>query len=963
MPVRHAAAVTLAAACALTTFAAAPQAQRPDAFATCRDRFVRAPDDYESAYCFYEVTFRERLWEDGSREFARLIAAHPDNFWLPMAYGHVYRERDAARAEALYRHAAGGFQDAGHAEGEILARSNLRNFLFPKAGRVADAEREMRRVREIGAGAGDPLLRARAWILEATHTTESGADLGVAYRLLKQAAALVFPSGPYRLKRTCLISLGNVALRLGRIDEARATYTALEQLAAAEGEMLVQATARYNILTSATLKHRLLPGPDAARELLAIAERSLDTAVAAQNYDITLKTHLAIAELQASRPDARPAARAHAARCLALAVKLAHADDEALCAWMMASLLRGDDPRGALDAERQAMAAGARASSPATHAFAAGQRMRLVWDLHPRERAIDDSLLALDAIETLRDLQDDTVSSAELFSTWTPHYYWLSGRLLQDGRDGLDLALTITERMRARGLLDSLDRAEAGVERAASPDERRLRETISAVQRRLLDPSLAADERAQGLAELERLEFEDAEARRLRSVAARGVSPARPSFASIDALQSALGANEALLSFQVGLWDALEGGSGGGSWLIVVTRDSRSAHRIPDRAQLAPLIPVFSGLLARSDGLDRTAAARLYHDLLADALAALPPIVDRLIVVADGPLHHLPFEALRPAPAAAPLATRYQFVVAPSATLWLQSRMSGQQAIAGRALVLADPAVAHARNATAAVRNATLESGIRAGALPYSRHESRAIARHLGAADTLVGEAASERALKNVDLRRYAIVHLAAHAVADEARPHRSAVLLASPDEREDGLLQAAEIERLDLDRRIVVLSACQTAAGAVLSGEGVLSLARAFFAAGATSVIGTRWPVRDADAAFLFDAFYRALAGGDTLAAAVQRARLAALDAGRPPMVWASLVLLGEGEVRLEPPPRTADWTRRATAVLIGAIVLAMAVAMTTKGHETRQRHVRRGGAVRSARVTPGDTPRPGDC
>ena len=61
-----------------------------------------------------------------------------------MAYGHVYRSRDPDRAEKLYQEAARGFMEAGNAEGEILARSNLRNFLFPK-GRVLDAARESHR--------------------------------------------------------------------------------------------------------------------------------------------------------------------------------------------------------------------------------------------------------------------------------------------------------------------------------------------------------------------------------------------------------------------------------------------------------------------------------------------------------------------------------------------------------------------------------------------------------------------------------------------------------------------------------------------------------------------------------------------------------------------------------------------------------------------------------------------------
>jgi hypothetical protein len=98
-------------------------------------------------------------------------------------------------------------------------------------------------------------------------------------------------------------------------------------------------------------------------------------------------------------------------------------------------------------------------------------------------------------------------------------------------------------------------------------------------------------------------------------------------------------------------------------------------------------------------------------------------------------------------------------------------------------------------------------------------------------------------------------------------------------------------------------------------------------------TVVGNRWPVRDEDAAFMLDAFYRAAADGATLAAALQRARVAAIETGRPPAVWAGLVLLGEGDVRLAPVPRQTDWTRRAAAVLLAAVVLAMTMAATRKG------------------------------
>ena len=138
--------------------------------------------------------------------------------------------------------------------------------------------------------------------------------------------------------------------------------------------------------------------------------------------------------------------------------------------------------------------------------------------------------------------------------------------------------------------------------------------------------------------------------------------------------------------------------------------------------------------------------------------------------------------------------------------------------------------------------------------------------------------------------------------MADDGAAERSAVFLAPGADGEDGLLQAREIGALDLNGQIVVLSACQTAGGTVLGGEGVLSLARAFFQAGARTVVGTRWPIRDADAAALFEMFYRNLARGLTVSEALARTKADAIAEHHPPAAWAALVLWGEGSARLFP-------------------------------------------------------------
>jgi hypothetical protein len=903
---------------------AAAAAEPPvDPYAACRAHLLRAPRDYEAAYCFYRVTFEARRWDEGARVFETLIARAPDNPWLVLAYGHVYRSRAPDRAEALYRRAASAFAAADDVAGEVEARANLASFLRPKA-RVEEARRELEQVLTLAAGTRDPLVQAQARILQAAHVQETGGDLGVAYRLLKDAQEILPEQPPYLRERALLIALGAAAFRMGRLDEALATYRRLERLALARGEALVLANARYNILNTSESIEAQLPTPGARDRLIAMAEASLETAIAAQNVDVAAKSHRALADLLATDRPARQRALGHARACLALAAQARQPADQAACAWIVASLLASAETGEARAARDAAIAATMRDDNPRTHAYSAGRQMRLRWQTAARPEAVRDALTALATIETLRALQDDGRSSADLFASWTRDYYWLSGRLLEEeGRD-VALAFSVTERMRARSLLEGLGRSRQPLvaTHPAVVTRRSALERIAEAQRGLLDPQLAGPVREARLRDLERLERLEQEASRQVALAFPGRSAA-PAFASLGAVQSALADDQAFLSFQVGLWATYGGEAEGGSWLIAVTRTGRTVHRLPDRVQLSAAVPMFNGLIEGGLPAEAAGATRLYGSLLADALAALPATVTRLVIAPDGPLHHLPFEALRATPHAPPLGARYEIVLAPSATLWLQWRQAQPRSPSGRLLTLADPALA-GEAGVAASRNATLLGGLALGRLPHARVESRAIARHVGGGDVLVGAYASEQALKRTRLGSYDVLHFAAHAVADQARPERSAVLLAAGAPTEDGLLQAREIAGLDLGGSIVVLSACQTAAGTVLSGEGVLSLARAFFEGGAHAVIGTRWPLRDADAASLFDTFYRHLALGATLSSALRATREEARAGGRPPSAWAGLVLLGDGDLRPfggRRVPATHDATRHAP--LVAAVML----------------------------------------
>src|SRR5207249_2990709 len=108
-----------------------------------------------------------------------------------------------------------------------------------------------------------------------------------------------------------------------------------------------------------------------------------------------------------------------------------------------------------------------------------------------------------------------------------------------------------------------------------------------------------------------------------------------------------------------------------------------------------------------------------------------------------------------------------------------------------------------------------------------------------------------------------AIVHFATHALFDEERPERSGLALTAVPPASDGLLQMREVYGLKLHAALVTLSACQTALGQNVTGEGLIGLSRAFFYAGANAVMASLWNVNDASTARLMGDFYATLSAG----------------------------------------------------------------------------------------------------
>ena len=309
-------------------------------------------------------------------------------------------------------------------------------------------------------------------------------------------------------------------------------------------------------------------------------------------------------------------------------------------------------------------------------------------------------------------------------------------------------------------------------------------------------------------------------------------------------------------------------------------------------------------LLAGSGAKD--AWRQLYDALIRPVRERLPSKPgSRLTIIPSGPLFRLSFSALMDEKGRY-LIENYALNYAPAIETLEYTRLARQRAAGSpeKYLLVANPAAMPSWN------------GKPLAALPGSEIEVGSISRMLkpGAAVLLQGKRADETSVRRA-MPQAKVIHLATHGIVVDANPMDSFLALGKTgDEAEaNGRLTAEEVYSLDLRADLVVLSACRTGLGRI-SGDGVAGLARAFFYAGAASVVSTLWDVADGPAAQLIADFYRSLgkAGGTGKSEALREAQLRLLRSLRSgalrvdtpfgklplpedPVLWAGYILLGE--------------------------------------------------------------------
>ncbi len=475
-------------------------------------------------------------------------------------------------------------------------------------------------------------------------------------------------------------------------------------------------------------------------------------------------------------------------------------------------------------------------------------------------------------------------------------------------------AFAVLERGRARSFLDLLADRDLKAPAELSPELARERKQTDAEY----DRAQAALDRLipeRDQAEIDRLLVRLRELRaRQEDIAAR-IRQASPCTAALEDPQpldlngarAALDPGTVLLAWSVGKEKTF----------LFVVRPAGSAgpglevFPIPaGDAALRERVESFRNLLQRSDSNLKTIAAQareLYDTLLRPAEPRIAAGT-RLLVSPDGPLHTLPFAAL--VRDGRYLAEERPVHTVISATVYAELKRSRREPPPSSSQVelaaFGDPSYPSLPSEPSAGAHPEVRAAVGRGLaltpLPSTREEVRDIAALYPGARTFLGaEATEERAKSMGKDARY--LHFACHGLLDDRFPLSSALALTIPEhpgeDQENGLLQAWEIfESVRLDADLVTLSACDTALGKELGGEGLLGLTSAFHYAGARSVLASLWSVSDVSTAGFMKRFYGHLRKGKPKDEALRAAQIDQIRGKRGsahPFHWAAFQLVGD--------------------------------------------------------------------
>ncbi|HSK80218.1 MAG TPA: CHAT domain-containing tetratricopeptide repeat protein, partial [Thermoanaerobaculia bacterium] len=789
----------------------------------------------------------------------------------------------------------------GDRDSQFIALNNI-GYAYD---RLADTQRALRSYEEalsVARTLGSPREEGIA-LNNLCDTYRSLGDWEKARGLCLQALDLIRKLGDTANEARILNNLGIVAKRQLRLEEALALYDQSLELARGSGDVEAQITSLNNLAFLYLRLNQLDKALEHCRDAMALTGGRKATEIDSRYIlgDIYRKQGI----LQAAREEFEKAL-------------------ELSRAW-------GDRSR-----EGHTLLALARVEREAGDVEGALARAESVLDVVEslRSRVQDQNLRAL-FLAANQGEYEFAIDTAMALHRANP----ASGYLAK--------ALQISERARARSLLEILSESGVDIRQGANPAllerEHNLRAELG--QREMHRLSVLSSEDPERLAEAERRIEETLEKYRavqedLRASSPRYAALTQPRPLDLREIRTqVLDGQAILLEYSLGRER---------SYVWAVTPDSIQGFELPGRVRIEEAVSTYYGMLTarnqhlpsesvpvyrrrvtEADAQVRKAAEELSKLILApvEGLLGNGPV----LVVADGALQYVPFAALPLPSSGIPLIRRQEVVSLPSASALAVLRQEARER--GRAprmlAVLADPVfredddrlprqrAGRAPQVPAAPPfmprrdfSLSLAQGRQTEASPMrlprlfsSENEAKAITALVPADQRFValGFAASRETATSGRLGQYRMVHFATHGLLRSDHPELSSLVLSLYDEQgrpRDGFLRLSDIYNLELKADLVVLSACQTALGKEIRGEGLVGLTRGFMYAGAERVLASLWSVEDRATAELMKRFYHALLVEKLRpAAALRQAQLDMAGSARwsSPYYWAGFSLQGE--------------------------------------------------------------------
>ncbi|MBE9007971.1 tetratricopeptide repeat protein [Fortiea sp. LEGE XX443] len=548
---------------------------------------------------------------------------------------------------------------------------------------------------------------------------------------------------------------------------------------------------------------------------------------------------------------------------------------------------------------------------------------------------------ALTQIETTIKIVEDirtNVTSQDLrtayFASVQKYYQFYIDLLMrlhkQQPSKGYDaLALQVSERARARSLLDLLTEANADIRQGVNPKllqtERNLQQQLDAREKlriQLLSGKYTEaqvqnlDKKTEELLQ----QYQQVQAE-IRNSSPRYAALTQPQPLSLKEIQQqVLDDNTLLLEYSLGEER---------SYLWAVSKNNITSYELPKRAEIATAIQKFRDALTApsqrtSIARTSTAAKELSQIILAPIASQLGK--KRLVIVGDGALQYVPITALAVPNSQnyQPLVTNHEIITLPSASTiaLLRQEVKGRKKAPKTIAVLADPVFTkdderlkgQPSNRLSITQNletfdqqqlarSTREADINFERLRFTRQEAEEILSLVSNKERkqAFDFTASRDVATSPELSQYQIIHFATHGILNSTNPELSGVVLSLFDNKgnpQNGFLRLHDIFNLNLPAELVVLSACETGLGEEVKGEGLVGLTRGFMYAGSPRVVVSLWSVDDEATSELMKIFYANMLRKNLKPAAALRAAQIEMSRNQnyaAPYYWAAFTLQGE--------------------------------------------------------------------